>query len=165
MNTQPKTQPTQDELGQFVSREVYYCVSQLISELSQDDSGKYIDSIMEFSSVPDYIESAYQHSAKSGKSGDYYYFEIPGTDHDYISGETELEAAISYCEDQDLDPYEYATEAYEYWLVSDWLATKLEEHGHPVTHDFLGMTIWGRPTSGQAILLDGVIESIYKEAA
>jgi hypothetical protein len=52
-------------------------------------------------------------------------------------------------------------EAYEHWIVSDWLADKLEERGEMIVRDFLGLTIWGRCTSGQAILLDGVICDIY----
>tara|TARA_R100000008_G_scaffold75609_1_gene54949 strand:+ start:178 stop:510 length:333 start_codon:yes stop_codon:yes gene_type:complete len=53
-------------------------------------------------------------------------------------------------------------EALEHWLVSDWLANRLREEGEMVA-DFMDMTIWGRTTSGQAILLDSVIEDIYNK--
>ena len=38
----------------------------------------------------------------------------------------------------------------------------LTERGHPVV-DWMGLTIWGRQTTGQAILLDGVIRNICGE--
>ena len=51
-------------------------------------------------------------------------------------------------------------EALEHWLVSEWLAKRLLEEGEMVI-EFLGLTIWGRTTSGQAIYIDSVIEDIY----
>ena len=55
-------------------------------------------------------------------------------------------------------------EALEHWIISDWLADKLEAKGEMILKDFYGLTIWGRTCSGQAILLDGVIQEIAKEA-
>ena len=57
---------------------------------------------------------------------------------------------------------EYAEEALEHWLVSDWLANRLREQGEMVV-DFMDLTIWGRTTSGQAIYIDSVIEDIYNK--
>ena len=57
---------------------------------------------------------------------------------------------------------EYAEEALEHWLVSDWLANRLREEGEMVVN-FMDLTIWGRTTSGQAICIDSVIEDIYNK--
>ena len=46
---------------------------------------------------------------------------------------------------------------FEYWIVSAFLASKLEA-GQVV--EFLGLTIWGRPATGP-IELDDSIEWIY----
>ncbi len=100
------------QLKDFVQREVYYCVSSLIHELSHNE--KYMDDILEFS--------------------------------------------VQYEIDSD-DPIE----AYEHWIVSDWLAKKLEAKGEMVTLDFYGLTIWGRTCTGQQILCDSVIQDIYEE--
>lgn len=54
-------------------------------------------------------------------------------------------------------------EALEHWLVSDWLADKLIEQGEMVIKDFLGLTIWGRTNSGQAIIMDYVIRQIVSQ--
>jgi hypothetical protein len=72
----------------------------------------------------------------------------------------------------DLDIYEYLEnfeedkdgnypEVFEWYIVSDYLAEKLAEKKEVIAMDFLGLTIWGRQCTGQAILLDKVIEDIY----
>ena len=66
-----------------------------------------------------------------------------------------------FCEGEGTDPY--TVEAYEHWIVSNWLARELEERGEMITHDFLGLTIWGRATTGQQISADYVIEQIAKD--
>eukprot|EP00919_Chromeraceae_sp_WS-2016_P055234 GHVR01131228.1.p1 GENE.GHVR01131228.1~~GHVR01131228.1.p1 ORF type:complete len:126 (+),score=15.80 GHVR01131228.1:960-1337(+) len=59
--------------------------------------------------------------------------------------------------------YDEYIEALEHWLVSDWLADKLESKGEMILKDFMGLTIWGRTTSGQAIYCDGVMQEIAEE--
>lgn len=54
-------------------------------------------------------------------------------------------------------------ECLEHWLVTDWLAEKLEAKGEAVTRDSLGLTVWGRCTSGQAIYADHVIQEIARD--
>jgi hypothetical protein len=51
---------------------------------------------------------------------------------------------------------------YEWWTVSDYLYRKLKAKGAPVA-DLGSCRVWGRTTTGQAILLDGVICDIYDE--
>lgn len=58
------------------------------------------------------------------------------------------------------DNYE-AGEVYEYWAISDWLYNKLKDRGQIVIDAY--PQIWGRQTTGQAIVLDDVIRSIAKD--
>ncbi|MFR2889527.1 MAG: hypothetical protein ACLTDM_15160 [Clostridium butyricum] len=51
-------------------------------------------------------------------------------------------------------------EVYEWWSVDSWLCEKLEEKGEIVIPH---MNLWGRCTTGQAILLDGVISRICED--
>ena len=67
-----------------------------------------------------------------------------------------------FCDQQGVDTDDYKREAYEHWIVTDWLADKLSARGH-VTGGIMGLTIWGRPTTGQSISMDHVIQEIYKE--
>ena len=60
-----------------------------------------------------------------------------------------------------LDP-DYV-EALEHWVVSDWLANQLKSRGEMVGEIF-EFKIWGRTTSGQAILIDSVIEDIHRDS-
>jgi hypothetical protein len=48
------------------------------------------------------------------------------------------------------------SEVMEWWALSGWLASKLEDRGEIVFDGY-----WGRQSTGQAILLDGVICDIY----
>lgn len=62
--------------------------------------------------------------------------------------------------DKDSDFEMETQEIFEYWMVSSYLAEKLQERGQPILAD---ENIWGRTCSGQAILLDYVITSICAE--
>jgi hypothetical protein len=53
-------------------------------------------------------------------------------------------------------------EIYEWWVVSNWLAEKLEEKGEPILKNEYGIW-WGRTCTGQAIYIDDVILEIAKE--
>lgn len=68
---------------------------------------------------------------------------------------------VSYSEEEGYE--DEPIEALEHYIVSDWLANRLEEKGEMIIKDFLGLTIWGRTTSGQSVKMDGVIEQIYSE--
>jgi len=50
-------------------------------------------------------------------------------------------------------------EVYEWWAVSSYLFGKLKEQGQVVI-DAGSCYVWGRQTTGQAILLDGIISRI-----
>ena len=67
-----------------------------------------------------------------------------------------------FCNEFDVNFYEYPREVYEYWLVSDWMGRHLTDRGYLVV-EWMNLTIWGRQTSGQAILLDYVIRVICGE--
>lgn len=189
------------QLKDFVSREVYYCVSSLIHELSQDE--KFMEDILEFSSQQievDEDEVEYSIIAEqddiqvrgnalaSGddeldtkteneilerlENGDIWAWahvvvKAKWEGHEgedslggcsYKSEEDFVQAGDYYNDMKDVALDDLKTnvenaderhEALEFWIVSDWLAGKLEDHGELVTKDFLGLTIWGRTTSGQ----------------
>ena len=152
----------------FVNREVIYCVSSLIYELGRnpdcfDNSVYFYDEILDICSKPDYEEAVrYADSLHVIYSNYFGGFVWVDRENHTISEpfDTEAEAYDNCCYENSLDP-EYI-EAYEHWIVTDWLAKKLEAHGEMVG-DIFGLTIWGRTCSGQAILLDYVISKICEE--
>ncbi len=54
-------------------------------------------------------------------------------------------------------------EAMQHFIVDHWFAKELEKKGEIIAYDFLGLTIWGRCTYGQAISMDYVVQSIYRD--
>ena len=152
-------------LDQLVGREVFTNCSYLIQELSSNE--KYQDEIGEFSYQPDYTASVEYfintdvNKEQLGEIKEYIEnFDLQNVNKgnmlDLISEHIGFD---TFCEDFNLDP-EYI-EALEYWVVSDWLANKLEQHGELVTNDFYDLCVWGRACSGQSIKYDYVIQSIY----
>ena len=146
--------------GEFVGREVYCNASSLIYQLQQD--GHYQDEILEFSlkyelrteDLINDIKKDYKEELEEYLKDTF--TEIPKLED---LNENELNELADYLSIE-LDDYQEAVEAYEHWIVSDWLADKLEAYGEMITKDFLGLTIWGRSCTGQAILLDWVISKI-----
>lgn len=52
-------------------------------------------------------------------------------------------------------------EPYEFWIISDYFASKLKAEGQLLTNHW-GFWIWGRETTGQSILLDYVFQKIWQ---
>ena len=152
----------------FVDREVYYCASSLVYELSQKEG---FDELIEISIKDDYEGPAEEYIDEMSKEDCIEYLDnlyinykgkrIKALRETVFENITETETAQEFCEENSLDPY--TVEALEHWIVSNWLAGKLESKGEMILHDFLGLTIWGRTCSGQAILLDGVISEICSD--
>jgi hypothetical protein len=79
-----------------------------------------------------------------------------------ILSKTDIKIIKELCEHLDIDTsdYEEPQQIMEWWICSNHLIEKLKEHGEPVIPSH---NLWGRCTSGQAIVLDGVITAIQKE--
>lgn len=142
----------QEIKGKFVAKNVIENVTELITHLAKsEDKGRYEEKIYNLCSQPDYEKAAedngweYDEDSELWKNDDY---------------EDEYESAQDVCEYEGLD-YEYI-EPYEFWSVSDSLGKKLEEKGY-IVQDVFGLCVWGRCTTGQAILLDYVISQICED--
>jgi len=167
----------QEVCRRLVQREVVYCVSTLIAGLHEvaermDDYETYLNLMFR----RDYNEPAWEYVFKTADQAE---LEAVADEFgDSADCEEWLEAHPDemdnlrdrvwrligdkperLCEFADLDPDE--AEAHQHWIVSDWLANELRGHGHSV-EEYLGLTIWGRPTAGQSIWLDGVICDIVR---
>lgn len=161
----------------LVHNEVVCCVSSLIWELRGavyecSSLGQYEDDINTLSEIVDWEEPAEQYIDEMDREDLIKYLDYQGcmdTDEDVPVEELRAKARKAadeqgfenFCNDHDVEPDR--SEVYEHWVVSNWLAGKLEAQGHPVVHDFMGLTIWGRPTTGQAISIDYTILKIAQE--
>lgn len=149
MKCYTETAEYQNQVSAFVSREVIYCLSTLINELAKNE--KHMDDLMPVLSQDDWETTAIEDGAikdldRRGYNVDGNYFDT----------------AKEYCEERGIEPQK--NEALEHWLVSGWLANKLEAKGEMILRGFMGFrAIWGRTTSGQSIAIDSVICEIYNE--
>ena len=160
----------------LVNREVAACASALISTLaagvtareSMNAEGTVLGDIAMQAfdlgaPIDDWEEAAIQAGYSVAHGGPY----ICDPNGEYLSDSegtidpTMDDAWRRVCEIDDIEPYQ--REVFEHWIVSDWLADKLAEHGEKVDKDFAGLTVWARTTTGQAIYADHVIEAITAE--
>lgn len=162
--------------------EVYYCVSSLVSSLQSEEACTALGidwedvravCVQDDWETParEYIDGLDASDLKQTAE----YLDVDGADAwDDDADDTEaMEAAIiAHCEadpDQwrelcDFNRLEPETfEAYEHWLVSNWLAGKLEEMGEMVSRDLLGLTVWGRRTTGQSMSMDHIMLTIARD--
>ena len=80
-------------------------------------------------------------------------------DHEDAEEVTLADGNPSPCCGHDLE-HEPA-EPYEWWAVDSWFAERLEDRGCVVLDDVFGVgPVWGRETTGQAIMMDGVVRDI-----
>jgi hypothetical protein len=152
----------QHEVGAFVNREVIECVSGVVYAMSQhnpDESFDWYTGNIDLQEAWMELDLWYRVELLSNHN-----IECPHGEEISVFAARSNEAPdidIHYYEHviQDLH-HDYAPDVYEHWSVTEWLGERLEEQGEKVI-DFYGLTVWCRTCTGQAILLDGVIQNIY----
>ena len=180
----------QQQCGRMVEQEVYACVSMLVGTLRHLDAFdtdimQFFDAELEMSSYYEYddlrddlIRQARKEIAALTETLIDY---EEGDDKDELQEKLDEQITAladlprydvdleNWIEDNegifdnlpDFESCRRDREIYEYWIVSDWLAEKLRARGEFVG-DLCDLNVWGRTTSGQAILLDYVINQIRR---
>lgn len=161
-------------IDDMIRQEVHYCVSGFVSTLARQggwqgfdkratDLAQLCEQAAELAApVDDYEEAAVQEHFVVEEDDDLFQWRHESDDTKCGGGFMNRdEAWRACCNDNNLDPYQ--REVFEHWLVSNWFAEKLTQHGEKVDTDFAGMTVWARTTTGQAISQDGVVQRIYRE--
>ena len=169
------------EAERIVRLDVLYCVSSLISSLSNPDACEIMDAdyddvlgvcVSDDWETParEYIDGLDADELKDIAE----YLDVDGADAwdaESMESASMEEAIVAHCEedsDQWRELCDYCridsetVEALEHWIVSSWLASRLEDQGEMVGH-FCGLTVWGRRTSGQSISMDHVILTIARD--
>ena len=59
-----------------------------------------------------------------------------------------------------LDIESHTIKAMQFWLVSDWLAERLEDSGALVARDVMGLNIWGRTERSQGLHMDSDLKAV-----
>ena len=207
----------QELARRLVDREVYYCVSSLVSTLSvlaqncgftvlRDECLSWEDDILPLLEWIDYDEALRQYVMDDADLDDLeslveecgywnnlvdasgyttYLSEFDPTPEkgeadefsEWIDAEQGRESkfreavadfllangdAQELCQTFDVCTDDYRGDVYEHWIVSRWLAARLESRGE-VTGEICNLVIWGRTCTGQSISLDRVIQNIAIE--
>lgn len=153
----------QRKCSDFVQREVICCLSGIVATVAQayghtrgtgqlDSLNELADEANElFASLDDYEEAAIQAGWSFSQTARVW--SHPERNNTHATEE-------NLCHDEGIEPYQ--REVFEHWAVSNYLAEKLTAHGEKVG-DFDSFKVWARTTTGQAISIDGVIETIVRE--
>ncbi len=145
-----KTEPTQEELEQFVRINIGWCQSSLVEELLKSDFFNY-----------DEVENFYEYICPECGRGQTDMFDSMPIDEKNEAFDTPMKYKCYECNTEfEQEPESEPQEIFEWWLVDDWMSEKLRGIGEPVLVSDFG-TWWGRTTSGQAISIDGCIERLY----
>lgn len=164
-------------IEEFVSREVLYNVTSLVSDAvgtsmfdMEDDEHRPLfrpeaNSDQKYECVTG--EGFY--IGTSGEEGEkvWYWGDLSSEAIALISPQSTLhdshEEAVAHCiKTNNLDTDEYVGEPMQHLLVTERMARDLKAHGEAVAIDWHGMDIWGRQTLGQSIHFDSVIVEIYE---
>lgn len=156
-----KDDELEENAKRVIQNEIYAVQSSLVEKLLKDEIIPY-DDIQNLYEYPEKIET---HSDFRGGSEEQKQEEIDRlkqilVDEPNISeaSVSEIESEIEGLENLESEPQEI----YEWWLVSDWLKEKLLEQNEPILDSEYG-TWWGRTSSGQQIIADGIIQKILKK--
>lgn len=166
-----------DRAESLARNEIFYCVSSLVSSIAQaPDTWRALgvdeDEVFSLCEMRDFEEPAADYIGEMDADDLRDYLDSQSVEFDPAAdvatlrraaiGAMQDQGAAEFCDEFSIDPR--SIEVYEHWIVSDYLARKLEAYGHPIARDFLGLTVWGRPTTGQSIALDSVILEIARDA-
>lgn len=158
-------------LERIIAEEIHTNASQMIDQLSRaahsEGAAVDFDDLLTCCSAPDYSEPPEDYAiariplfadqtdadqewtfthARNGESGEVF--------------PTEREAIQAAWEDAGDEPDQI--EALQHWLVSDWLAEKLESIGALVARDILGFAVWGRTECGQGLDQDSDLQAVAR---
>jgi hypothetical protein len=173
---------TNISIQDLVQREVIYCISCLVYTLTQENKLEEEQALELWTAPIDYGGAKYELELEQDYVFKHYCSsmneENSTEDNQYYFGVRNKDAVWKIdpiYNDEETAIYEwfeiyrggclgdYRQEIFEHWIVSSWLANKLEEQGETVVRDFYGLDIWCRATTGQAIYIDWVVQKIYNE--
>ena len=173
---------TNISIQDLVQREVIYCVSSLIHTLTKENKLEEEQAIELWTAPIDYGAAKYELELERDAvfknwcdRDSRYYFGVQ-TEHyvwkiDPIHNDEETAIYEWFEVYRGSSTFgrssgslgDYRQEIFEHYIVTSWLADKLEAKGETVVRDFYGLTIYCRPCTGQALHCDWVIQQIYQD--
>ncbi len=143
----------------FVSQHVYANVNTMVEYIinkgfEDSDAPFTIEDVSNYYTYPEYTGEYANFEGGSEEEKQKEIERLKGIIENQINDDnTDIETDIEALENLESEPQE----VFEWWMVSNYLAEKLNEYGECIIDS---ENIWGRTTTGQAILLDYVITKI-----
>lgn len=163
-------------INRIIEREILVNASQMVNQLSDGglclNSASFGELYSECLERPDYSEppegftierASGRAEIDNGDSPAYYWIDEDGETSESVF-DTE-EQAIRNAWDEIGDQPDGFEEALEHWIVSDWLAEKLQMNDAMICRDVLGFNVWGRAETGQSLTMDSEIIEVAKGIA
>ncbi|MCH9735567.1 MAG: hypothetical protein K0U78_13610 [Actinomycetia bacterium] len=140
-------------INRLIDREVMTLANELVEHLGRDDTAPFFEQLLDLDTTLDLSEPPEGYRVDKQANGCWMFQRVG---EEATSGweeyDTEEQAVRAAYDDAEEDPI--AQEVFQHWLVSDWLAEKLEAIGAPIARDVLGLNIWGRTECGQSLHYD-----------
>lgn len=164
MNDIRMTGEYQRKVSDLVNREVLTGINELMQALQQSEDiiqGDYSEELINIRGSENYEEPALYEieNADDSQLAEYIEYAEVETKQELLTFIDDSEPQ-DFCNHFEIEPHQIET--YEFWVVSDYFGRKLSERGENV-QEILGLTVWGRTTTGQAISMDSVICDIYDD--
>lgn len=141
-------------INRLIEQEIYTGANQMIQRISDSQGPEAFDideeQWMALMAAPDLSEPPEGYVVFENADG-FYWVDAEAADDDGLYDTAEEAVAAAFEDNRDEPPIQ---EVMQFWLVSDWLADKLEAIGAPVARDILGFNVWGRTECGQALTMD-----------
>lgn len=139
-----------ETIKRIVNNDVLTCQSMLVDELLKKEVFSYDD-----------IENMYIDNSDEIESLNNEITELEDIEEPTEEQEQLIETDNDKIEELEREQEE-PQEAYEWWVVTDWLERKLRDNNEILLVTDYG-TWWGRQTSGQSIELDYIIKKIAED--
>ena len=137
----------------YLTRDILKCDSLLVGRLLQQSCEGDCSSVSQAFSI-DNIENYFDNSMEAIEE----FLTYNAKEDDWH--ELSFDERETLAEELGFDPQ--PQEIYEWWAITEWLADNLSSLGQPILKNEYGQW-WGRLCTGQAIILDGIMQKIAEQ--
>jgi len=153
----------------IIKQEIFANASTLISSLCRLENPELMnvdqEALFDVCSQPDYSVAPDGYQIEKSMGAYYWHREAEGQFDDAELSDSVFNTPEAACADAWQDygdaPDDYI-EAMQHWIISDWLAEKIQRVGGMAATDICGLAIWGRSECGQALDIDSTLKAVVE---
>ena len=154
-------------IERIIEQEIFANASWLISSLCRLEDPELMnvdqEALFDVCSQPDYSVAPDGYEIERSDGAYYWHREAEGQFDDAELSDSVFSTPEAACADAWQDygesPDDYI-EALQHWIVSDWLAEKIQQVGGMAATDVCGFSIWGRSECGQGLDIDSTLKAV-----